>query len=648
MTSLLLSLLLPLGLAAMPVPAAVTLEGVPEVPDRLVAALEPYTETRSAGLTDFAPDGRSMLITTRFGDTAQVHALSGPGAARTQLTFGREPGTGGVRAADGALLFSRDVGGDENHQILRLVPGRPAEGLTEPGTRNGRPLLDRTRTRLAFSSTARNGEDADVWLMNADGSDRRVLVQAEGTWSPSAWSSDGAWLAVTQYVSAVRTDLWLVNLASGQRYPLSDPAAPAFEGGVAFAPDFAADGGRLWVVSDRDGEHRRLYAVTWKAPQTSKGKGKRTSVPAVEWKVASKGVAWDVEELAVNERSVVVAVNEGGFSRLYRVDPATLALSPGPALPPGVIGGLALAEQADVLAFSLSGPRTPGDVWTADLDGGPPARWTASEAGGLDPSDFVVPEVIAARSFDGLEVPGLLYRPEGEGPFPVVVQIHGGPEGQARPWFNPAVQYLVGERKVAVLQPNVRGSSGYGRAWLQLDDGRRREDSVKDIGAFLDLIASDPGLDAARVAVMGGSYGGYMALASLVHFGERLRAGIDIVGIASFVTFLENTAPYRQDLRRVEYGDERDPAMREFLHSISPLTHAHRIETPLFVAHGANDPRVPVGEARQIADAVRTQGRDVWVMIASDEGHGFSRKPNRDLFTALSVLFLERHLELEP
>jgi dipeptidyl aminopeptidase/acylaminoacyl peptidase len=265
--------------------------------------------------------------------------------------------------------------------------------------------------------------------------------------------------------------------------------------------------------------------------------------------------------------------------------------------------------------------------------------------GGLDTTRLVEPTLIEFKSFDGMKIPAFYYRPAGPGPFPVVINIHGGPEAQARPYFSGFVQFLVSEAGIAVLDPNVRGSDGYGKTYLTLDNGARREDSVKDIGALLDWVAGQKDLDAKRVAVVGGSYGGYMVLASLVHFGDRLRAGVDVVGISSFITFLENTAEYRRDLRRVEYGDERDPEMRKKLEAISPLNHVDKIRSALFVAQGANDPRVPAGEAKQIVEAVRKAGKDVWFMLARDEGHGFQKKGNRDTFALLGIMFLEKHLE---
>jgi dipeptidyl aminopeptidase/acylaminoacyl peptidase len=321
-----------------------------------------------------------------------------------------------------------------------------------------------------------------------------------------------------------------------------------------------------------------------------------------------------------------------------------------PNVPKGVISGLYFAKSG-VLGFSFGSASEPGDAYTYDVRTTKLTRWTESEVGGLDRKRFVAPTLEHYQSFDGRKIPAFYYRPKLLKPgvrSPVVVWIHGGPEAQSRPSFQPLLQYLASESGVAVLVPNVRGSDGYGKSYLLLDNGKKREDSVKDIGALLDWIGRQPELDPRRVAVFGGSYGGYMVLASLVHFAQRLVAGIDVVGIGNFVTFLQNTKEYRRDLRRAEYGDERDPDMRAFLARISPTANAGQIKSHLFVAHGANDPRVPVGETDAIVAEVKKQGRDVWYMVASNEGHGFQKKDNRDTFFLLSVLFLEKHLAVAP
>jgi dipeptidyl aminopeptidase/acylaminoacyl peptidase len=274
-------------------------------------------------------------------------------------------------------------------------------------------------------------------------------------------------------------------------------------------------------------------------------------------------------------------------------------------------------------------------------------RWTESETGGLDASKFSEPEPVKFTSFDGRTISAFVYRPDATkfpGPRPVLINIHGGPEGQSRPDFLGRSNYYLNELGCTLVFPTVRGSSGYGKTFLTLDNGVKREDSVRDIGALLDWIGMQPGLDAKRVAVMGGSYGGYMVLACLTHFSDRLRCGIDVVGISNFVTFLKNTQDYRRDLRRVEYGDERDPAMAEFLAKISPLNSVAKIASPLLVVQGKNDPRVPVTEAEQMVKALRNRGSTCWYLMATDEGHGFGKKKNADFQFLAQILFLREYL----
>ena len=278
------------------------------------------------------------------------------------------------------------------------------------------------------------------------------------------------------------------------------------------------------------------------------------------------------------------------------------------------------------------------------LEYGDLTRWTESEVGGLDTTAFRVPELIRYPTFDmdgaeQREIPAWVYKPAGKGPHPVVISIHGGPEGQSRPSFSSTYQMWIEKLGVAVIRPN-----GYGKTYVGLDNGFKREDSVKDIGALLDWIETQPDLDKDRVAVFGGSYGGYMVLASAVHYSDRLAAAVDIVGISNFVTFLENTQDYRRDLRRVEYGDERDPAMRAHLEKISPLNNVDQISVPMFIVQGENDPRVPVTEAAQVVEALREQGHTVWYMNALNEGHGYRKRENRDIYQQATVLFLQKHL----
>lgn len=359
--------------------------------------------------------------------------------------------------------------------------------------------------------------------------------------------------------------------------------------------------------------------------------------------------AWDVQAMALSPDSSIIAytTNEGGISELYLIDAASGTRLPSPDLPTGIVGSVRFSPDGARIGFTHSSSASPGDAWTYDLGTRELVRWTQSEVGGLDTSRFRTPELISFESFDGLEVPAFVHRPPSDGPHPVIISIHGGPEAQARPGFSSTFQYWVHELGAAVVVPNVRGSAGYGNAYVNLDNVMLREDSVRDIGALLDWIATQPDLDENRVVVYGSSYGGYMVLASLVHYSDRLAGGVNIVGISNFVTFLENTAGYRQDLRRAEYGDERDPEVREFLESISPANHAHRITAPLFIIQGANDPRVPLSEAEQILAAVRAAGGDPWYLVALDEGHGFARRSNQDFQREAETMFLRDILGLD-
>ncbi|MHC4648640.1 MAG: S9 family peptidase, partial [Planctomycetota bacterium] len=393
----------------------------------------------------------------------------------------------------------------------------------------------------------------------------------------------------------------------------------------------------IFLTCDEDSEFRRLKYYDL---------GKKTFTDL------TGDIEWDVEEIAVSKQrdKLAFTTNEDGISRLYIVDTRTKKHKQIPGIPAGEVYGLKFHPDGNQLAMVVNTPQTPGDVFVLEFRGNCLERWTYSEVGGLNTELFVVPDLIHYETFDKVDgkprmVPAFYYKPRKAAPaYPVLVYIHGGPESQHVPYFSSTRQYYVNELGIAVIAPNIRGSAGYGKTYLKLDNGYKREDSVKDIGRLLDWIINQPELDSSRIAVMGGSYGGYMVLASMIHYNDRLKCGIDVVGISNFVTFLENTKDYRRDLRRAEYGDERDPQMREFLTKISPTSSAARITKPIFIAQGFNDPRVPVGESEQIVSAVRQNGGAVWYMLAKDEGHGFRKKTNRDYYNNAAVLFLEEHL----
>ncbi len=605
-------------------------ENIPEIPAALAERTNQYQQARGASLQGWLGD--TPLITTRFGDTAQVHRVAFPGGDRQQLTFFQEPVAVAVAAPDGAsFLFRKDVGGNEQFQFYSFDVASGAYRLVTDGkSRNQGALWSDRGDRFAFSTTQRNGKDTDVHVMARGADASTPLLERDGTWGALDWSADGGRLLVMKFISATESELYVVDVA-GRAVTRFHPAAQP----VAFGDArFSADGKGVYYTSDEGSEFQRLRyeALAGDSPR-----------------VVSGDIPWDVEEFELSEdgRYLAFIVNAGGLSELHVRDLKRDKAVATPKLPVGLASNLRFHRSAHRLGFVLNGPRSPSDVFSFEIGGDALTRWTRSETGGLDATTFTEPALVEFASFDGRKIPAFYYRAAPKragGRVPVLINIHGGPESQSRPAFNPLTEFYVRELGVAVLVPNVRGSSGYGKSYLQLDNGFKREDSVKDIGALLDWVARQPELDKTRVAVTGGSYGGYMVLASLTHFNDRLRAGVEIVGISDFVTFLTNTSDYRRDLRRVEYGDERDPEMKTHLEKISPLASVKKITRPMLIAQGANDPRVPRSEAEQIVASIRRQGGDVWYLLAMDEGHGFAKKGNRDYYQNASIVFLQKHL----
>ncbi len=619
------------------VPENLTVEGVPEISAELREDVSRYLEFRGAAFAGWHPKRREMLITTRFGETPQLHTLRAPGGARRQMTFLREPVRGGGwRPKTGEMLvFGQDRGGSEAYQFYRMDPvtGRVTL-LTDGKSRNTGAMWSHDGRYIAFTSTARNGTDNDLWLLDPDKpAERRMLCEVKGGgWGVSDWSHDGSTLLVTEFLSATESKLWLCDVKSGKLERLTpEQEEPVSREGAVFSKD----GREIFLASNERGEFRELG---------------RLSLTEKKFTPMTSGIPWDVEsmELSPDGKLIAFVTNEDGASNLRIVSTANDGTAPAtPRLPAGVISGIGWTEDGKELGFSMTGARSPADAWSLEVATGALHRWTESESGGLDASRFVEPELVKLKSFDGTPVSGFLYVPEAQrfpGKRPVIVMIHGGPEGQSRPVFQSRNNYYLEELGVALFYPNVRGSDGYGKTFLTMDNGFKREDSVKDIAAFLDHIAAHERLDAGRVAVMGGSYGGYMTLACMIHYSDRLRCGCDIVGISNFLTFLKNTSGYRRDLRRVEYGDERDPKMAEHLQRISPTERAAEIKKPLFIVQGKNDPRVPLSEAEQMVKAVRAGGTPVWYLMAADEGHGFAKKSNADFQFYSTILFFREFL----
>ena len=610
-------------------------EGIPPIPASIVEDVRRYTESRAAGFSDWHPARKEMLISTRFGNTAQIHHVAMPGGARRQLTFFDEPvASASYEPREGRyFVFSRDAGGNEFAQLYRydLADGRVTL-LTDGGrSQTGGVRWSTKGDRISYASTRRNGADRDIYVMDpADPSSDRLVMQATGGgWFAEDWSPDDRTLLVVEYISIERSTLWLLDVASGQKTALTDPQGKISYGGAAFS----GDGRGVYVTSDAGSEYQQLGYIDLSTRQL-------TPLTAT--------LAWDVEGFALTRdgKRLAFTANEAGISKLYLFDTATRRVTPVANAPEGVVGALDWHPNGRDLAFTVASARSASDVYVLDAGSGDITRWTESELGGLVASELSEAQLIRWKSFDGLEITGFYYPAAAKftGKRPVIINIHGGPESQARPGFIGRNNYFLNELGVGMIYPNVRGSVGFGKTFVGLDNAMKREDSVKDIGALLDWIATRPELDADRVMVTGGSYGGYMTLAVSTHYTDRIRAAVDVVGISNFSTFLKNTESYRRDLRRAEYGDERDPAMAAFFERIAPLNNASKIKNPLFIIQGGNDPRVPLSEAEQMVEAAKGNGRPVWYLMAKDEGHGFAKKMNADFQFYATVMFVRQHL----
>ncbi len=611
-------------------------EGIPAIPASIAADVARYTEFRSASISSWHPTRREMLISTRFGDTNQVHQVKMPGGARTQLTFSQErSGGASYRPKTGEyFVFNKDVGGNEFFQYYRY---NLADGaitlLTDGKSRNTGWNWSNKGDRAVYTSTRRNGRDNDLYIINpSDPKSDRLLLQLEGGgWGVSDWSPDDGKLLLGEFISANETYGWIVDVATGTKTLLTPKGGSEK---VAYGgPRFSNDGRGVYITTDKDSEFTRLAYIDLATRQHT---------------YLTDHIKWDVDSLQLSPdgKTIAFVTNEEGVGRLRLLDTASRKEKPAPKLPVGIVSGVRWHDNGRDLGFNLSSARLATDVFSLDVRTGKVDRWTESETGGLNTTNFSEAELVRWKSFDGRDISGFLYMPPARfsGPRPVIINIHGGPEGQSRPTFLGRSNYYLNELGAAMIYPNVRGSSGFGKTFLKLDNGFLREDTYKDIGALLDWIATQPRLDSKRVLVTGGSYGGHMAFAIATLYNDRISASLPVVGISNLVSFLERTESYRRDLRRMEYGDERDPKMREFMTRTAPLNHAAKIKKPIFVVQGGNDPRVPLNEAEQMVKTVRENKGPVWYLMAKDEGHGFNKKKNQDFQFYATVMFMREYL----
>jgi dipeptidyl aminopeptidase/acylaminoacyl peptidase len=606
---------------------------IPPLPKALEARVHQYAEVRSAVLRDVSEDGRTLLISTRFGSSEQLHRVSQPLGTREQLTFfDAPPGQAALLPGDpNTLFFLEGPTQGEASQLLRLDlrTGR-TEVLTDGRSRHAAFVLSKEGRWVAYSGTGRNGQDSDIYLAEvADAHRARRLTELEGSWLPLEFSPDGQKLLLLQRHGEEAEAVWVLDVATLARRQLL-PRPGAADGSRVRQALFSADGKGVYLVTDASTAAATLCLVLLAQPDG----------PA---KPVLAQLPGEAERVAVaRDGTLVFTTNEAGTSRTYRLLDGRAERLP---LPEGVVHGLRFArDRSDVLFFGLESATSPLDVWALSLKTNRLTRWTQSEVGGLDARGFVAPEVVHYQAEDGLALSAWLYRPRLVPPgakVPVVVSFHDGPAGQARPVFRPEVQLLL-EEGFAVLAPNVRGSDGQGKAFRAADDGVRREGVLLDVAATVGFIAHQQGLDASAVAAFGQGYGGYLALAAGAFFPGAFRAVVDVSGMPHLPTFLETAPAYRRDALRAEYGDERLPAVRAVLERISPLNAVGRMQAALLVVEGKKDARVPLGQAEAL---VRARSADGWYLLALDEGRGVWRRQTQEIATLATVLFLEEYLK---
>lgn len=609
----------------------VVVRNVPEIDEQILESIERYRNVRTASVVDWLGD--ALLIRTRFGESSQLHRVRTPMGMREQLTFADEPVSGVLvpdRKEVHSFLFLQDVGGTESYQIYEydLASGKQTMITNGDGRYTGLSYSPDS-SKISYTSTRRTGQYSDLYIYDLENQVETPLhIVDEVGWSFVAWHPSAEKALIRKYISVAESHLFEIDFKTGEKVRLLEQYGEISVSGVEYLPD-----GTVILISDHGSDFRRLHRIN---PETAE---LEVLVQFSESDVSSYSLSWDHSKMVVSQ-------NAQGYRLFHLYDVATGELSQLlPEFSDGLLGGARFNNDGTAIAFTFQSARVQSDVYVLDLATEEVVRWSQSELGGIDADKLIRAELVSYSSFDNLEIPAFVYQPSSAGPHPVLIYIHGGPASQYRPGFSSRFQYYVNELGIAVVAPNVRGSSGYGKEYLTLDDWKKREDSVRDIGALLDWIEEQPELDHNQVIVDGGSYGGYMVLACLVHFSDRLLGGSERVGISNFVTFLENTQGYRRDLRRVEYGDERIPEMREFLESIAPMNQIEKIRKPLLIFQGLNDPRVPASESEQIAKALELSGVPAWYVLYMDEGHGFRKKVNQDHSFAVQIQFLRSLLD---
>jgi dipeptidyl aminopeptidase/acylaminoacyl peptidase len=610
------------------------LDGIPEqsalTADK-IDKLDAYLSAREARPLGFTTKGQ-VLIATRFGEVDELHLVDQALGALHQITFTREPVLRGAFSPDpnrNAFFYLADSASESQQLFYQRVGDPTARRLSDGKSIAGAALWSSSGREIAFSTIARDSGSCDIDIIDPDSGALPRLAAGNECADPLDWSPDDRKLLLRQHVSAYEESLYIIDLGTGQKREV-DPSP--VKGALANAK-FSRDGTGVYFISNRDGENAGLRSVNLFTAEKND--------------ISGRGDV-DVEQFALSKDGHYLAyvTDEGGADKLNIVDlQAHQDLVP-PRLPaPGVVDSLSFDPDSKRLLFGLATATQPRDAYVLDVAANRVVPWTASEAGPLDRTKFVLPRLTQFPTFDRLdgrsrELPLYIYEPASPGVHPVLIVLHDGPDARFRPTFDPWIQYVVNELGFAVLAPNVRGSSGYGKSFAALARGDQREDAIKDVGALLVWLALDNRFDKTHVIVSGTGHGGSLALAALVNYGERLRGAVAMAPITDFIAFVGSTAPEMRGAAREEYGDERDADDRLFLRRISPLINAERITRPVLIAHGKNDRGVPIAQSDQLVIRLRARNQTVWYLKATDEGASFARWQNREAYYRAFAEFL--------
>lgn len=609
------------------------LDAPPKVPSSLIREVRPYTNMSSYGLAGWHPSRREIWAKAITPSYLGIGIVSSPGdSPQVGVSFPANTYDVYYSPSGKSAVFVKDTDGNEQFQVYAYDPSdRKTTLLSDGKSRNTEPVWSNKGEWVIYSSNRRNGTDTDLYVAKPfETTSTRLLAQDKGYLKVFDWSPDDRQALFYNWLSANESYLYVVDVTSGEKTLLT-PSPGADKVAYDYA-QFSSDGKGIYLTTDRDSEFLRLAYMDLVTKKVS---------------YLSESIKWNIElfSLSPDRKTLAFVSNEDGVSRLHLLDTATNKERPVTWPRVGVISNLRWHNNNSDLAFTFVSARSIWDIYSINVATGKTERWVKGTSDGVDAEKFSEPEVIHWKSFDDRQISGFLYRPPVKftGKRPVIIDIHGGPDDQARPDFNGADNYFINELGVVKIYPNVRGSTGYGKTFLKLDNGFKREDAVKDIGALLDWIKTQPSLDADRVLVTGVSYGGYVALSVAVSYPDRIRAAESISGQSNLVTSNEHTEDWRRDRRREEYGDERDPKMREFLNRIAPLNNVSKIKKPLMIVQGANDARVPSSEADQIVAALKKTGTPVWYLLAKNEGHDFTQK-TLDLQLYQTVMFVKEFL----